>query len=421
MKFQKIVAFIIGAGLSLMYHTINAEESTSNNKNTLSTPFQALRESDVPLQISTRFPKAVLKEVRAVLNVEKAWKMFDVQGQRMTVAILDSGLAINHPDFDYGDRVIEGKNFTPTNETNKTEDDSGHGTHVTGIIAARRETGSKGIAPYSNIVPLKVIYGKNNETTPQYLLDALNWILNYNTIHQESPISVVNISLDPLVGNYCWIPIGDCIQPNPEIIKYFQPVIQTLRINGVAVVAAAGNGYGTVSYPNQGCFTEQGMGFPAIIPEVISVASVYDANLSESQYICGARAIKRVLKFPAPYSRRLGDDQGRGTDFLAPGSVVRSSGLVENGYSESMDGSSQAAPSVSGVILLLQQYWKLHTGQLPSVDQIESWLHQGAATVLDSQPSEPVDNVRHTNFIFHLVDAERALNQAKAELNRSRP
>ncbi len=418
MILYRFTVALVFVWLVLLYAPVSSEESKIETLDSLSTPSQALRKSDIPEQhITLQPPRAVLNEVRALLKVEDAWKIYDVDGEGMTAAILDTGIAQNHPDFDYGGRVIIGKNFTSTGGQENTSDDSGHGTHVAGIIAARRQPGMRGIAPYANVVPLKVISGVNNLSYDSDVLNALNWVLDYNKKHLDSPISVVNMSFELLNNNFCWNPVGDCIMPDQKTLKLFQSVIQQLRNSDVAVVAAAGNGYGITSNITERCFTQHGMAFPAIIPEVISVASVYDADLPGYQYDCGAEATKRMMKFPTPYSRRLSDSQGRGTDFFAPGSVVKSSGLDKsNGYSQSLDGSSQAAPAVSGVILLIQQYWKKKTGKLPKIDQVETWLHHGAMKIIDVQSSPSLDNVIHTGADFHLVNALNALNQASSDL-----
>ena len=65
----------------------------------------------------------------------------------------------------------------------------------------------------------------------------------------------------------------------------------------------------------------------------------------------------------------------------APGAgIVAPSG--DCGYS-TVDGTSFAAPLVSGAVVLLQQLYKSRFGTLPTVDQITGWLEQGADPVYD--------------------------------------
>ena len=71
----------------------------------------------------------------------KSWAidMFDLpttwthtQGNGVKIAILDTGVDLNHPDLI--DNILPGKNFI--NQNLNPNDDNGHGSHVAGIICA---------------------------------------------------------------------------------------------------------------------------------------------------------------------------------------------------------------------------------------------------------------------------------------------
>ena len=73
--------------------------------------------------------------------------------EKISIAILDSGINANHIDFDR--RVKAFKDFV--NNKSYAYDDNGHGTHVAGIAAGsgRASRGKyKGIAPNVNLVIL---------------------------------------------------------------------------------------------------------------------------------------------------------------------------------------------------------------------------------------------------------------------------
>jgi subtilisin family serine protease len=111
----------------------------------------------------------------AAIGAAEAWTQSD--GAGVVVAVLDTGLQLDHPDLagnvwtnpgeiagngidDDHDGVVDdvhGANMF--NLTNNVNDDNGHGTHVAGIIAARKGNGigGSGLAPRTKILPVKVL------------------------------------------------------------------------------------------------------------------------------------------------------------------------------------------------------------------------------------------------------------------------
>lgn len=85
-------------------------------------------------------------------GMEQAWA--ESTGQGVIVAVLDTGVDINHPDLQ--GRLLPGYDFV--NNSPVMRDDNGHGTAVAGIIAARANNGHgiAGVAPQAMILPIKV-------------------------------------------------------------------------------------------------------------------------------------------------------------------------------------------------------------------------------------------------------------------------
>lgn len=86
------------------------------------------------------------------MNLEPAWKMS--QGSRSTVvAVIDAGFELDHPDL-VGAFTRTTLNFSTT----ALNANPRHGTHVSGIIAARQNNaeGLTGIAPRVRVLPIKV-------------------------------------------------------------------------------------------------------------------------------------------------------------------------------------------------------------------------------------------------------------------------
>lgn len=183
------------------------------------------------------------------------------------------------------------------------------------------------------------------------------------------------------------------------------------------MVVAAGNHY----YQHQ---SAQGMGFPAIVRQAISVGAVYGRDEPGGYIYRDADKVPQAIAHAArpgqitPFSQRLHRRVNRTcyTTIFAPGAPVTSAGI--NGpHGESTDhGTSQATPVVAGMILLLQEYYQRHAGESPTVDQLTCWLRRGGVPIRDDD--EGRDNVQHTGLSFRRLDAARALSAAERELAR---
>jgi len=89
------------------------------------------------------------------VNAEKAWGIS--KGSNVVVAVIDTGIDLNHPDLK--ENITSG--YTTIKDISSPSDDNGHGTHVSGIIAAANNNiGGLGIAPKCKIMPIKVLTSK---------------------------------------------------------------------------------------------------------------------------------------------------------------------------------------------------------------------------------------------------------------------
>ena len=80
-------------------------------------------------------------------------------------------------------------------------------------------------------------------------------------------------------------------------------------------------------------------------------------------------------------------------------------------------GTSQAAPVVAGVTLLVQEYYRRLTGSLPKVDYVVACLRQGGVAILDGDDES--DNVQNTRLKFTRLDAMGALRASRRWVRRS--
>src|SRR4051812_37014781 len=120
----------------------------------------------------------------SVLDLPRAWQL--ARGAGVTVAIIDSGARIQHPDlapniwtnFDEvpGNGVdddrngyvddVHGVDLSSTSPSQDLSDGFGHGTHVAGIVAAAaNNTGVVGVAPKAKLMIVKVLRGDGSGTT----------------------------------------------------------------------------------------------------------------------------------------------------------------------------------------------------------------------------------------------------------------
>jgi subtilisin family serine protease len=350
--------------------------------------------ADPPVQFDEpMFP--FLPQVDDFLWVSQARTAFGVTGQGLAVAVLDTGLNSSHVDFD--GRILTERNFTTDNggDPDNAADGNGHGTNVGGIIVANGD--HTGIAPEANIIPIKVLRNKGGGSFG-WINDALQWVLDN---HEGFNISVVCMSLGDS-GNFT----SDNFSNNPV-----QDRIRELRDEKVAVVIAAGNHYFTHE-------SQQGMSFPAIIRECISVGAVYDAAEGGFSYSSGAKANSTREGQITPFSQRLhySVNPRTRTDIFAPGAPVTSSGINGPHGESTQHGTSQATPVMAGLILLMQDFYQRATGELPTVDNLVKWMRRGGVTIRDGDDED--DNVEHTNKSYTRADAISALDAVRRHLHK---
>ncbi|WP_063056111.1 S8 family peptidase [Nocardia salmonicida] len=358
--------------------------------------FDSVVPVEKPLQTDlTVMPE--LLEVDLLVRAAEARTKFNVDGSGMTVAVLDTGLRTTHVDF--SGRVRAGRNFTSDNNGSPTDptDGQGHGTNVAGIICAGGV--HTGMAPRAKIVPVKVL-GNSGGGSFLAIRDALLWVLANRT---SLGISAVCMSLGASDNNtsdadFAGDGIGDAMRKLTDV--------------GVACCVAAGNDY-------FGHHSGQGMSYPAIFRQTISVGAVYDADEGSFSYGSGATALSTAPDRITPFSQRLHASVGGdcATDIFAPGAPTTSSGIRNDSGESIQHGTSQATPVVAGVVLLIQQFHLRVAGTMPSVADVRKWLLAGAVPIVDGDDEN--DNVVHTGQTFSRISAFGALTACAKDVARS--
>ncbi len=244
------------------------------------------------------------------IGIESAYER-GLYGKNITVAILDTGI-YPHQDFmTPSNRILCFRDFVSSRIN--PYDDSGHGTHVAGIIASggKYKNYYIGAAPQCNLVILKVLDEKGNGTISSFF-HGIDWILTH---HQEYNIRIVNISIGTKPTN----------QTKEE--SYFIQKVNSLWDAGIIVVAAAGN-----DGPKNNSITT-----PGISRKVITVGAAEINQNKKTSYYSGNGPTDSCIIKP---------------ELVAPGSNILSCSSTPSGYF-TKSGTSMSTPIVSGCIALL--------------------------------------------------------------------
>lgn len=265
------------------------------------------------------------------IHVQSAWDA-GLSGNGVTVAVIDSGLNADHVDApvklgvgrhyyfreptsadtnldrfefiltDDKGQVIKDENGNPKKfgffSNNDTKDDTGHGTAVSGVIAANTNNGLAiaGIAPNVTILPIRCF-----SNTPGYLGGYSSNLIGGINYAISQGANIINMSWGLKVHS-----------------EALQTAINSAANAGCILIAAAGND------------SNSSLRYPAAYPNVIGVG-----------------ATDRWGNVPN-FSQR-----NNTVHIFAPGVQIRSLGFTTSTAISNADGTSFSAPTVSAVAALM--------------------------------------------------------------------
>lgn len=274
------------------------------------------------------------------MNLPQAWDIERGQTNPVTVAVVDTGILSQHPDFDSA-RILPGYDMIsdPANANdgdgrdNNAEDtgdnpggqSSYHGTHVSGTILAKTDNGVgvAGISWGARLLPVRVLGTQGGDIVD--VVDGMLW---------AAALPVDGVPNNPNKAAVMNMSLGG---PRPcSDDPYYQDAINKVVAAGVIIAVAAGNE------------AENAAGFsPASCSGVITVGATGPS---------GGRA---------PYS-----NYGSRVDVMAPGGntsvdfggVSKGGGVLSTLKNDAnrqfnyqfYNGTSMASPHVAGLIALLK-------------------------------------------------------------------
>ena len=243
-----------------------------------------------------------------MVKAHRAWAR-GYDGYRVKVAVLDTGIDYNHKDL----CVYGGVDFSGSESY---MDYNGHGTHCAGIIAAREHRKRiVGVAPRAKLYAVKVLDDKGYGNTSD-IIAGMEWCVN-------NGIQVASMSL------------GGAHAPSVA----YRNAISRCQLNGVLVVAAAGNSANS--------------DFPSVCAPANSAQA---KTWSTSPIAVGAVDRRKQIAYFSSGGQKCLPWNPVGC--VAPGVNVKST-YLDNEYVE-MSGTSMACPHVAGLAALLCQRWNSH-------------------------------------------------------------
>lgn len=263
------------------------------------------------------------RESESNINVKEGWHLKSTHVKegwaitkgdpKIVIAIIDDGIDVNHKMFT--GRFFKAYNIFTQNRA--LSSGQGHGTHVAGIAAGSAEfynQGAAGVAPNCKIMPVQVF--DNGMCTFSSLTSGIMY-----AIHNGA--NIVNVSVGPSFAGLDQLPVDKQIQVANQYFKneerVYKHIINIAKKKNVILVFAAGN---------DNIVT-------AILPECRDENNTVNVAACTPEY--KSSEFTNILL---------------GTNVSAPGVNIYSS-YSSNSF-KMLDGTSMAAPIISGTIALMK-------------------------------------------------------------------
>jgi subtilisin family serine protease len=271
------------------------------------------------------------KEINQSVEIEKAWAI--TKGKGITIAIVDDGVDINHPEF--AGRIVHPRDVTmEIDDAMPKKNDDNHGTACAGVAAgAGLPDGASGTAPEAFIMPIRLASGLGSMAEA----NAFVWAADHGA-------DVISCSWGPTDGD--WWDLNDATHtkftglPDSSRLAMEYALTKGRKGRGCIILFAAGNG-------NEDTQFDGYASYPGVLTVAASndtgVRSVY-SDYGKSVWVAfpsGDFAYK-VFKHPPPIMAGI-----RTTD------RVKAAGYTPENYVNSFGGTSSACPGMAGLVALM--------------------------------------------------------------------
>jgi subtilisin family serine protease len=329
------------------------------------------------------------KAVDAHVNIEAAWQL--TKGKGTTIAIIDDGVDVDHPEF--AGRIVHPFDSTFKEGTGRpVANDDNHGTACAGMACASGlKDGASGTAPESFLMPIRLRSGLGSMSEA----NAFAWAAQHGA-------DVISCSWGPTDGDW-WDPSHplhnkQTLLPDSTRMAMEFAMKEGRGGKGCVILFAAGNGNEATA--NDGYVSH---------PGVIAVSACNDtgkrsvySDFGEQVWVAfpsGDFAWK-PLKHPAPLSQGL-----RTTDRAA------AAGYDGTNYTNSFGGTSGACPGMAGVVALM-----LAANPALTPPQVKEII-RNSCDIIDTEGGEYDANKHSVYYGYGRINAEKAVQNAKGISN----
>lgn len=274
------------------------------------------------------------------------------KGDNSTIALIDSGIDINHPLLKSSIDLELANDYTSDNLG--FNDTLGHGTQVAGIIAS--------IAPNSKIIPYKVLGETNGKSI---------WVIQAIIDAAEDNIDVINLSLGTSLSK--------TDMESKVLIKSYDKAIKYAKKLGSVVIASAGNDSSNLDELKK----RNEFLLPGGSHHLITVSSNSKRNTLSSHSNYG-----KDIDFSAPGGDFGADYESSGLLDISemiittyptdrPNTYLDQLIGIPQGYTLSI-GTSLSTPQVSATAALVVSEYRNKNGGNLNVNQVEKYLKTGS-------------------------------------------
>ena len=281
----------------------------------------------------------------------------------ITIAIIDSGIDIYHPELK--DNIIINKSFIP-GDTN-IQDELGNGTMMAGEIVSKKLI--KGIAPKISIGSYKVLSKERSKAS--WVIRAIVEAINDN-------MDIINLS----IGSYVSLENTE----GKKLLQLYKEVIEYAHSKNCLIVCAAGTSIPPRDISKNVSGTKGNIYLPGALDGIITVAGT-DKNNFISPYSNYGDAINISAPSGNYTPNKLDNNYSDMVLVTYPTTLKQSQISLSLGFPKGYEliggGTSIATPKVAATAALIISEYEGKFGNKPGIKTIEEILFKGVCRGLD--------------------------------------